>query len=81
MEGEEVDIREPRDSARLGISVIHQALSVIPSLTIGENFMIKRGRGGGRWLARPDRRRAAAQAREGLAGSTSSCSPIAWSGI
>lgn len=36
----EVEINSPRDSQRLGISVIHQEPSLIPNLTVAENIFI-----------------------------------------
>lgn len=40
--GEQVDIRSPQDAQALGISMIHQELSLIPHLTVGQNIFLGR---------------------------------------
>ncbi len=40
--GEPVEIRSPSDSQELGISMIHQELSLIPYLTVGKNVYLGR---------------------------------------
>ncbi len=42
LRGEEVDINSPSDSQELGISMIHQELSLIPYLTVGKNVYLGR---------------------------------------
>ncbi len=37
---QEVQFRSPKDSEALGISIIHQELSVFPDLTVAENFFV-----------------------------------------
>jgi len=36
----EVEIKSPRDAQRLGISVIHQGLNLIPNLSVAENIFL-----------------------------------------
>jgi simple sugar transport system ATP-binding protein len=43
--GKEVKFRSPRDAIRLGIAMVHQELSLIPTLTVSENFILARGKG------------------------------------
>jgi ABC-type sugar transport system ATPase subunit len=40
IDGQPVEIRNPRDAQRLGIGIIHQELDLFPSLTAGENIVI-----------------------------------------
>jgi ABC-type sugar transport system ATPase subunit len=40
VDGQPVEIRNPRDAQRLGIAIIHQELDLFPSLTAGENIVI-----------------------------------------
>jgi ribose transport system ATP-binding protein len=44
--GNEVEIPSPRIAQQLGISMIHQDLSLIPHLTVAQNVFIGRERGG-----------------------------------
>lgn len=39
LEGQPVEIRNPRDAQRLGIGIIHQELDLFPSLSVGENIV------------------------------------------
>lgn len=47
IDGEEVTLHNPREAQRAGIALIHQELSLVPSLTVAENIMlgIEPGRG------------------------------------
>ncbi|MEM1611470.1 MAG: ABC transporter ATP-binding protein [Sulfolobales archaeon] len=45
--GREVRFRSPRDAIRLGIAMVHQELSLIPTLTVSENLVLARGKGVG----------------------------------
>ena len=60
VDGEPVEIGSPAEARRHGIGVIYQELSIIPSLTIAENFLI---RGSG-----PDRPRRVAPQRSAQRG-------------
>ena len=42
LRGETVQIESPSDSQNLGISMIHQELSLIPNLTVGQNIYLGR---------------------------------------
>jgi len=42
LRGEIVDIRTPADAQRLGLSMIHQELALIPYLTVGQNIYLGR---------------------------------------
>ena len=42
LDGQRVSFRNPRDAERAGISIIHQELSCIPDLTVGENILLGR---------------------------------------
>ncbi|CAM5284590.1 ribose transport system ATP-binding protein/rhamnose transport system ATP-binding protein [Aquamicrobium terrae] len=64
VKGEPAIFQNPRDSQRHGIAMVHQELSVIPSLSLGENIML--GREQQRW-GFIDRRRLHAEAAEALA--------------
>jgi ABC-type sugar transport system ATPase subunit len=44
--GQEVEIDSPSDAQSLGISMIHQELSLIPYLTVGQNIYLGREPGG-----------------------------------
>ena len=51
--GEQVTIRDPRESERLGISAIQQELMLIPELDVAHNLMLSHPpKKGGRWLRR-----------------------------
>ncbi|HEY8870512.1 MAG TPA: sugar ABC transporter ATP-binding protein [Candidatus Limnocylindrales bacterium] len=50
VDGEPVEITSPADARAHGIGVIHQELSILPSLTVAENFLLKRA---GRTRPRP----------------------------
>lgn len=40
IQGSEVDIKNVKEAEKLGISIIHQELSVIPNLTVAENLFL-----------------------------------------
>lgn len=40
IDGVEIELSSPRDALRQGIGLIHQELSLIPSLTVAENIML-----------------------------------------
>ena len=42
MNGEKITIKEPRDALRQGISMIHQELSPVTEMTVGENIFLGR---------------------------------------
>ena len=42
LRGQAVEINNPGDAQRLGISMIHQELSLIPHLTVGQNIFLGR---------------------------------------
>lgn len=42
IDGEPVRLNSPRDAARLGISIVHQELSVLPNLTVAANVFAGR---------------------------------------
>jgi len=42
LRGQEVEINNPADAQRMGISMIHQELSLIPHLTVGQNIFLGR---------------------------------------
>jgi len=42
LDGEPIEIRSPREAARLGISIVHQELSVLPNLDLAENVFAGR---------------------------------------
>ncbi|MCP1102706.1 ribose transport system ATP-binding protein [Aequitasia blattaphilus] len=42
MEGKEVQIDRPQDGKNLGIGIVHQELSIIPTLSVIENFFLGR---------------------------------------
>ena len=46
LRGDPVEINNPGDSINLGISMIHQELSLIPYLTVGQNIYLGREPGG-----------------------------------
>ncbi|HLW47749.1 MAG TPA: sugar ABC transporter ATP-binding protein [bacterium] len=54
--GREVEIPSPRAAQQLGISMIHQDLSLMPHLTVAQNVFIGRERRGGLGLLVDDRR-------------------------
>jgi len=42
IDGRAVDIRNPTDGQRLGISIVHQELSLFPSRSVAENILVGR---------------------------------------
>ncbi len=42
LEGQEIRPHHPREAEKLGITMIHQELNLIPDLTIGENIFLGR---------------------------------------
>src|SRR4029453_3226731 len=49
MEGDEVDVADPKAAQKLGISIIHQEMNLMPHLTAAQNVFIGRERGRGPW--------------------------------
>lgn len=41
--GQEIDIRTPRDARKYGIAIIHQELNTVPDMTVAENLFLGRG--------------------------------------
>ncbi|MCU1569440.1 MAG: Ribose transport system ATP-binding protein [Naasia sp.] len=54
VDGEPVNIRRPKDAQALGVTTIHQELSLAPDLTVVENIFL--GRETGKWGLINDRR-------------------------
>ena len=42
IDGQEIDIRTPRDARKYGIAIIHQELNLIPYLSVYENIFLGR---------------------------------------
>src|SRR3982750_2281082 len=42
MDGDEVDVQDPKAAQDLGISIIHQELNLMPHLTVAQNIFIGR---------------------------------------
>ena len=42
LEGEEIELRSPRDAAHRGIAIVHQELSVLPNLDLADNIFAGR---------------------------------------
>ncbi|TCV67457.1 sugar ABC transporter ATP-binding protein [Neorhizobium sp. S3-V5DH] len=40
LDGQEVEIRSPRDAKSLGIAIIHQELNTVPAMTVAENLSL-----------------------------------------
>jgi ribose transport system ATP-binding protein len=40
LDGEQVNVGDPRDAQRLGIGIVYQELDIFPHLTVGENLVI-----------------------------------------
>ncbi|OON41326.1 D-xylose ABC transporter ATP-binding protein [Izhakiella australiensis] len=40
IDGEEIDIRSPRDARKYGIAIIHQELNTVPEMTVAENLFL-----------------------------------------
>ncbi|HBU5945042.1 TPA: sugar ABC transporter ATP-binding protein, partial [Citrobacter freundii] len=38
--GQEIDIRTPRDARKYGIAIIHQELNTVPDMTVAENLFL-----------------------------------------
>lgn len=55
--GEQVEIRSPREASSLGIEFIHQELSVLDNLDVGANIFLRREPTKGGWLKLIDRKR------------------------
>ena len=73
IDGEEVDIRSPRDAARHGIAIIHQELNTVSEMTVAENLAL--GREPRTLFGMLDRATMEEQAREKLARIHSSIDP------
>jgi len=65
LDGQEVEIRSPRDARSLGIAIIHQELNTVPAMTVAENLSL--GNEPRTRFGMLDRRRALADARGKLA--------------
>jgi ribose transport system ATP-binding protein len=50
IEGQEVDVAGPKVAQRLGISIIHQEMNLLPHLTVAQNIFIGREPRTGPWL-------------------------------
>jgi ribose transport system ATP-binding protein len=50
MEGEEVDVADPKAAQKLGISIIHQEMNLMPHLTVAQNMFIGREPRTGPWV-------------------------------
>jgi ribose transport system ATP-binding protein len=50
IEGEEVDVADPKAAQKLGISIIHQEMNLMPHLTVAQNIYIGREPRTGPWL-------------------------------
>lgn len=57
VEGQETEIRSPREASRLGIEFIHQELSVLDNLDVGANIFLRREPTSGGFLKLMDRKR------------------------
>ena len=40
IDGQEIDIRTPRDARKYGIAIIHQELNTVPDMTVAENLFL-----------------------------------------
>ncbi|OLP62693.1 D-xylose ABC transporter ATP-binding protein [Xaviernesmea oryzae] len=65
VDGQEVEIRSPRDARAHGIAIIHQELNTVPAMTVAENLSL--GAEPRTKLGTLDRRRVLREAREKLA--------------
>jgi ABC-type sugar transport system ATPase subunit len=50
LHGEDVRLRSPRDAAGLGVAIIYQELSLVPSMSVADNIFLGRERSRGGWL-------------------------------
>jgi ribose transport system ATP-binding protein len=50
MDGDEVDVSDPKAAQKLGISIIHQEMNLMPHLTVAQNIFIGREPRTGPWL-------------------------------
>ena len=50
MDGEEVDVADPKAAQKLGISIIHQEMNLMPHLTVAQNMFIGREPRTGPWV-------------------------------
>jgi ribose transport system ATP-binding protein len=50
MEGDEVDVADPKAAQKLGISIIHQEMNLMPHLTVAQNIFIGREPRTGPWV-------------------------------
>jgi ribose transport system ATP-binding protein len=64
--GQEVEIRSPREASALGIEFIHQELSVLDNLDVAANIFLRREPTKGGWLKLIDRKRVYREADEVL---------------
>ncbi|TIP09245.1 MAG: sugar ABC transporter ATP-binding protein [Mesorhizobium sp.] len=73
IDGQDVDIRTPRDATVNGIAIIHQELNTVPHMTVAENLAL--GREPKTRFGMLDRKAMESQAREKLARINSSIDP------
>jgi ribose transport system ATP-binding protein len=66
IDGEQVEIHGPKDAQRLGISIIHQEMNLLPHLTVAQNIYIGREPRLGPMLNERALRRRTAELLEGL---------------
>jgi ribose transport system ATP-binding protein len=50
MEGDEIDVADPKAAQKLGISIIHQEMNLMPHLTVAQNVYIGREPRTGPWV-------------------------------
>ncbi len=50
IDGDEVDVQDPKIAQRLGISIIHQEMNLMPHLTVAQNIYIGREPRTGPWV-------------------------------
>jgi ribose transport system ATP-binding protein len=50
LDGTEVDVQDPKAAQKLGISIIHQEMNLMPHLTVAQNMFIGREPRTGPWI-------------------------------
>ena len=66
MEGDEVDVHDPKAAQKLGISIIHQEMNLMPHLTVAQNIFIGREPRTGPWIREAEQNRRTKQLLEDL---------------